>query len=31
MIFNTIEFLDNSENAPLPIPDQVRLVAPQAA
>src|ERR1700730_230048 len=30
MIFNTIEFLDNSENAPLPIPDQVRLVAPQA-
>ena len=27
MIFNTIEFLD-SANKPLPVPDQVRLIAP---
>ena len=30
MVFNTIEFLD-SANAPLPVPDTVRLVAPVAA
>jgi hypothetical protein len=31
MIFNTIEFLDDSANKPLPIPDSVRLTAPAAA